>query len=472
MNTAERKTVNTIAKKKTPIPEQPAAQRVRNFEEVALGYLAEQALFEADRCLQCKKPKCIEGCPVEIDIKGFIGKLAERDFRGAYDVIKRTNALPAVCGRVCPQETQCEQTCIVAKRLEPVGIGRLERFVADEAARNGWEDRFDIKPTRFKAAVVGSGPAGLTVAADLARAGVQVTIFEALHRPGGVLTYGIPEFRLPKSIIDIELERLKKMGVKIECNKIIGRLHTIPKLMKEMGFDVVFIGTGAGFPKFLGIPGENLIGMYSANEYLTRINLMCGWDFPNHDTPVGMGRRVAVIGAGNTAMDACRVSLRIGAEKVYCVYRRTIEEAPARAEELHHAIEEGVDFHWLTAPKRLVGDDRGWVKAIECVKMRLGEPDESGRRKPVEIPGSEYLFDVDTVISALGTEANPIIAQTTPGLKTNRRGYIEVDPQTQMTSIPGVFAGGDIVTGGATVILAMGAGRVAARSMLKYLAIA
>ncbi len=465
----EKKTINTIAKTKTPIPEQPAAQRVRNFEEVALGYTEEHALAEAERCIQCKNPKCIEGCPVEIDIPGFIAKIAERDYRAAYDVLKKTNALPAVCGRVCPQEVQCEKTCVVAKKLEPVGIGRLERFAADEAMRHGWEDRFDIKPTRHKAAIVGSGPAGLTVAADLARAGVQVTVFEALHMAGGVLKYGIPEFRLPKRIIDLELDRLRAMGVRIDCNKIIGRLYTIPQLMAEHGFETVFIGVGAGYPKFIGIPGENAIGVYSANEYLTRVNLMSGWAFPEYDTPVGMGRRVAVIGAGNTAMDACRVSLRMGAEKVYCVYRRSIKEAPARAEELHHAIEEGVEFHWLTAPKRIILDERGWAKAMECIKMGLGEPDESGRRRPIEQPGTEYMFEADTIVSALGTQANPIIARTTPGLKTNKWGYIEVDPQTQMTSIPGVFAGGDIVTGAATVILAMGAGRVAAREMLKFM---
>lgn len=464
-----KKTVNTIAKQKTPIPEQAPQQRIRNFEEVALGYTEEQALAEADRCIHCKKPKCIEGCPVEIDIPAFIAKILERDYRTAYDIIKKTNALPAVCGRVCPQETQCEKTCVVAKKVDPVGIGRLERFVADQAIEHGWEDRFDIRPTKHRAAIVGSGPAGLTVAADLARAGVQVTIYEALHMAGGVLKYGIPEFRLPKRIIDLELDRLRAMGVRIECNKIIGRLFTIPQLMNDKGYETVFIGVGAGYPRFIGIPGENAIGVYSANEYLTRVNLMSGWAFPRYDTPVGMGRRVAVIGAGNTAMDACRVSLRMGAEKVYCVYRRSIKEAPARAEELHHAIEEGVEFHWLTAPKRVLADDRGWVRGMECIKMGLGEPDESGRRRPVEQPGTEYEFAVDTIVPALGTQANPIIARTTPGLATNNRGYIVVDDKTQMTSLPGVFAGGDIVTGAATVILAMGAGRVAAREMLKFM---
>ena len=440
--TKPKKSLNTIAKTKTKIPEQPADERRHNFKEVALGYTEEQALAEAERCLHCKNPKCIEGCPVEIDIPAFITRIAEHDYRGAYDVLKRTNVLPAVCGRVCPQEVQCEKTCIVGKKLEPVGIGRLERFAADQAMKHGWQDRIEIKPLDVRAAIVGSGPAGLTCAADLARAGVKVTIFEALHVAGGVLKYGIPEFRLPKRIIDLELDRLRAMGVEIKTNQIIGRLHTIPKLMKEMNFKTVFVGVGAGTPKFIGIPGEGAIGVYSANEYLTRVNLMAGWDFPNYDTPVGMGRRVAVIGAGNTAMDACRVSLRMGAEKVYCVYRRSVQEAPARAEELHHAVEEGVEFHWLTAPVRVIVDERGWVKAMECIKMELGEPDDSGRRRPVPKKGSEYVFECDTVISALGTAANPIIQQTTPGLDTNKWGYIQVDPKTQMTSIPGVFAGG------------------------------
>jgi len=471
MSDEPKKTLKTIAPKKTPIPEQDPKVRCHNFKEVALGYSEEQALAEAARCLECKNPKCVEGCPVLIDIPGFIREISAKNYRRSFEILKKDNALPAVCGRVCPQEVQCEATCIVGKKLEPVGIGRLERFVADYGIERGWEDLPEIKPNSRKVAIVGSGPSGLAVAGDLARAGCAVTIFEALHVPGGVLKYGIPEFRLPKRIINIEIGGLQKLGVKVECDKIIGRLYTIPSLMKDRGFDAVFIGTGAGFPKFAGIPGENLNGLFSANEYLTRTNLMAGWDFPNMDTPVGMGRKVAVIGSGNTAMDACRVSLRMGADKVYCVYRRTIKESPARIEELHHAMEEGVEFHWLTAPVAIHGDDKGWVKSMECEKMELGEPDESGRRKPVPIKGSNFLFEVDTIVYALGTAANPVIAQTTPGLATNKWGYITVD-ENQMTSIPGVFAGGDIVTGAATVILAMGAGRQAAKGMLKYLGLA
>ena len=467
-----KRNITTIAKTKTGMPEQDPHARRQNFNEVALGYTEEMAVAEAARCIQCKKPTCIPGCPVEIDIPAFIEAIEHRDFRKAYDIIKQDNVLPAICGRVCPQETQCEDTCVVSVKLEPVGIGRLERFIGDLALANGWNQAQEaVKPNGFKVAMVGSGPASITCAVDLARAGCEVTIFEALHTPGGVLKYGIPEFRLPKALIDKELGALKQLGVKIETNAIIGRLYTIPQLMSELGFKAVFIGVGAGFPNFMGIPGEGLNGIFSANEYLTRVNLMAGWAHPQFDTPVGMGKNVAVIGAGNTAMDSCRVSLRMGAENVYCVYRRTRTESPARAEELGHAIEEGVQFHWLTAPVRLIGDDRGWVKAMECIKMELGEPDASGRRRPIPINGSEFLFEVDTVVYAIGTSANPIIPNTTPGLKLNKRNYIDVDPETQMTSLPGVFAGGDIVTGGATVILAMGAGRTAARGILKYLGI-
>jgi glutamate synthase (NADPH/NADH) small chain len=466
----KKRTVKTIAKAKTPMPEQDPAVRAKNFEEVALGYTEEHALAEAQRCLQCKKPCCIVGCPVEIDIPAFIQAIEDRSYRKAYDILRQDNILPAICGRVCPQETQCEAVCVVSNKLEPVAIGRLERFVGDLALKHGWgADDAKVTLSGHKAAMIGSGPASITCAADLARAGVEVTIFEALHTAGGVLKYGIPEFRLPKKLIDRELQALSRLNVKVVTNAIIGRLYTILQLMQEHGFETVFIAVGAGYPNFMGIPGEGFNGIFSANEYLTRVNLMAGYQHPSADTPVGMGRNVAVIGAGNTAMDACRVSLRMGAENVYCVYRRTKKESPARAEEVHHAEEEGVQFNWLTAPVEIIGDERGWVKAMRCIRMELGEPDSSGRRRPIPVAGSEFIFEVDTVVYAIGTSANPIIAKTTPGLKLNKRGYIDVDPETQMTSIPGVFAGGDIVTGGATVILAMGAGRKAAGSMLKYM---
>jgi glutamate synthase (NADPH/NADH) small chain len=374
---------------------------------------------------------------------------------------------------VCPQESQCESQCVVGKKLEPVAIGRLERFIGDQALKNGWNkaNRPNIRKTGKRVAMIGSGPASVTCAVDLARAGVDVTIYEALHTAGGVLKYGIPEFRLPKKLIDKELEALEGLGVKVRTNAIIGRLYTIPQLMHDMGYDAVFIGVGAGFPNLLGIPGDGLNGIFSANEYLTRVSLMRAYQHPQSDTPSGMGKRVAVIGAGNTAMDACRVSVRMGAENVYCVYRRTKHESPARAEEVHHAEEEGVQFHWLTAPIRILGDERGWVKGMECIRMELGEPDATGRARPVPVKGSEFVFEVDTIVYAIGTSANPIIAQTTPGLRLNKRGYIDTDPETGMTSIPGVFAGGDIVTGGATVILAMGAGRRAAVGIRRYLGI-
>jgi glutamate synthase (NADPH/NADH) small chain len=465
-----RKTIKTIAKTKTPMPEQDPKVRAKNFEEVALGYSEEMALAEAGRCIECKEPTCITGCPVEIDIPAFIKAIEERDYRKSYEIIRQDNILPAICGRVCPQESQCEAVCVVGAKLEAVAIGRLERFVGDLALKHGWGGNDPVpKPAGKRAAMVGSGPASITCAADLARAGVEVTIYEALHTAGGVLKYGIPEFRLPKKLIDRELEALQRLGVKVVKNAIIGRLYTIPQLMKDHGYDVVFVAVGAGYPNFMGIPGEGLNGIFSANEYLTRVNLMRGYQHPASDTPVGMGRNVAVIGAGNTAMDACRVSLRMGAENVYCVYRRTKKEAPARAEEVHHAEEEGVKFHWLTAPIEILGDDRGWVRAMKCLKMELGEPDASGRRRPVPVEGSEFLFEVDTVVYAIGTSANPIIAQTTPGLTLNKWNYIQVDRETQMTSLEGVFAGGDITTGGATVILAMGAGRKAAAAMLKYM---
>jgi glutamate synthase (NADPH/NADH) small chain len=454
------------------MPHQSPEERRHNFKEVALGLDLEGALHEAQRCIRCKKPRCVPGCPVGIDIPGFISALARQDVQLSYRILKKSNALPAVCGRVCPQESQCEATCVVGAKFKPVAIGRLERFVADAAMGRGWDQAPQAAAEApKKAAIVGSGPAGLACAGELARNGVQVTVFEALHVAGGVLKYGIPEFRLPDRIIDAEIEGLKKMGVEIRLDTIIGKLFTIPQLLGEKGYHAAFVGTGAGSPKFMGIPGEAFNGVFSANEFLTRVNLMRGYRQPLYDTPVGMGKRVAVIGAGNTAMDACRVSLRMGAESVRCVYRRSRRESPARAEELEHAIEEGIEFLWLTNPVEIVGDSSGWVTGMRCQKMDLGEPDASGRRRPVPVAGSEFLLDVDTVIYALGTTANPIIAQTTPGLKINKWGYIEIDERTGMTSIPGVFAGGDIVTGAATVILAMGAGQRAAKGMLEYMGI-
>ena len=467
------KNIKTIPPDRSPMPQQEPEQRIHNFNEVALGFDLEAALHEADRCLRCKKPRCVPGCPVGIDIPGFIAAIQHKDFKLSYQILKSSNALPAVCGRVCPQESQCEATCVVGLKFKPVSIGRLERFVADVAMGRGWDELPQIDETKpkKKAAIIGSGPSGLACAGDLARNGVAVTIFEALHVAGGVLKYGIPEFRLPDVIIDAEIENLKKMGVEIRLDSIIGKLFTIPQLMSERGYDTVFVGTGAGSPKFAGIPGEAFNGVFSANEFLTRVNLMRGYRQPLYDTPVGMGKRVAVIGAGNTAMDSLRVARRMGAEHVTCVYRRSRRESPARVEELEHAMEEGIEFMWLTAPIEIVGNAQGWVTGMRVQRMELGEPDASGRRRPVPVEGSETLLDVDTVIYALGTTANPIIAQTTPGLKINKWGYIETDERTAMTSIPGVFAGGDIVTGAATVILAMGAGRRAARGMLEYMGI-
>ena len=472
---AKPKSIRTVAPKRTPMAEQPAAERVGNFEEVTRGYTLREAIVEADRCLECKKPRCVAGCPVEIDIPAFISALSRGDLRGSYRVLKSSNTLPAVCGRVCPQETQCEVQCVVGKKLEPVAIGRLERFVADRAVGMGWDEEPPAVGNgggRLQAAMIGSGPASLACAGDLARAGVGVTIYEALHVAGGVLKYGIPEFRLPNDIVDLEIENLQAMGVAIELDTVIGKVFTIPDLLGDKGFDAVFIGTGAGSPSFLGIPGEALNGVFSANEFLSRVNLMMGYRAPLYDTPVGMGRRVAVIGAGNTAMDAARVARRLGAESVTIVYRRSEHECPARAEELHHAIQEGIQVEWLTNPVQIFGHPSGWVSGMECLRMELGEPDESGRRRPVPRPGTEFRLDVDTVVYALGTTANPIIAQTTPGLATNRWGYLAVDPETAMTSLAGVFAGGDIVTGSATVIQAMGAGRRAARGILRYLGVA
>jgi len=454
-----------------PMPEQPPEERVKNFDEVPLGYSEEQALVEASRCLQCKKPKCVAGCPVAVDVPGFVGLIREGEFAEAARKIKETNVLPAVCGRVCPQEDQCEAVCVLGKKGEPVAVGRLERFVADWEREGGQMQKpATAPPTGMKVAVVGSGPAGLTCAADLAKLGHDVTIFEALHEMGGVLVYGIPEFRLPKRILKIEVEALKELGVKLQTSAVIGKLDTIDELMNEEGFDAVFVATGAGLPTFMGIGGENLLGVYSANEFLTRSNLMRAYEFGGvADTPIARGKRVMVIGGGNVAMDSARTALRLGAEKVVLAYRRSRDEMPARAEEIHHADEEGVDFHLLTVPVEFLGDEDGWIRAAIMQKMELGEPDESGRRRPVPIEGSEYETPIDVAVIAIGAGANPLISSTTPGLEVNRRGYIVSDPETGATSIPGVYAGGDIVTGSATVIAAMGAGRRAAAAIHEYL---
>jgi glutamate synthase (NADPH) small chain len=464
---AKKKTIRTIPQERTPMPEQPPVERAQNFKEVACGYSLEQAMREAERCLLCPDEPCVRGCPVGIAIPNFIQKIAEKNLHGAYDVITDTNLLPAVCGRVCPQETQCEGVCTVGDSLEPVAIGRLERFIGDTAIAEGWANVPYIEPSGYRVAIVGSGPAGMACAADMAKAGCEVTVYEAFHEAGGVLKYGIPEFRLPTPVVDAEIGKLVKLGIKFECNTLVGRLFTIEQMLTEMGYDAVFIGTGAGYPSFMGIPGESLNGVLSANELLTRCNLMQASNFPKHDTPLGLGRRVAIIGAGNTAMDAMRVSLRLGAQEVHCIYRRTKAEAPARAEEIHHAEEEGIQFHWLTSPAELLDDGKNGVHGMRCIRMELGEPDESGRRRPVAVKGSEYEFDCETVVYAIGTNANPILGQTSK-LKLNKRGYIETDDELA-TSIMGVFAGGDIVTGAATVIEAMGAGRKAARSMKRYL---
>ena len=463
----KKKTIRTIPQERTPMPEQDAQLRVTNFHEVACGYTLEDALREAERCLFCPDEPCIRGCPVEIDIPEFLLKITEKNFHGAYATITDTNLLPAICGRVCPQETQCEGVCTIADTLEPVAIGRLERFVGDMAIAEGWESVPYIEPNGYRVAIVGSGPAGMACAADMAKAGCEVTVYEVFHEPGGVLKYGIPDFRLPNEVIDAEIDKLKQLGITFECNTLVGRLFTVEQLLTEMGFDAVFIGTGAGYPSFMGIPGESLAGVLSANELLTRCNLMHARDFPNYDTPLQPGKRVAVIGAGNTAMDAMRVCLRLGAETVYCVYRRTATEAPARAEEVHHAEEEGIEFHWLTAPVEILGDDDNNVRGLRCQSMELGEPDESGRRRPVPVAGSEFEIDVDMVVYAIGTNANPILGQTS-SLRLNERGYIVADAELA-TSIAGVWAGGDIVTGAATVIEAMGAGRKAAAAMKDYL---
>jgi glutamate synthase (NADPH/NADH) small chain len=464
---AKKKTIRTIPQERTPAEEQDPVERARNFSEVTYGYQPEQALREADRCLQCPDQPCVRGCPVGIDIPGFIQKIVEKHYHGAYDIITDTNLLPSVCGRVCPQENQCEGVCTVGDTLAPVAIGRLERFVGDMAIKEGWANIPYIESSGLKVGIVGAGPAGMACAADMAKAGCEVIVYEAFHQPGGVLKYGIPDFRLPNEVIDAEIDKLKRLGIRFECNTLVGRLFTIEQMVTEMGFHAVFIGTGAGYPSFMGIPGESLNGVLSANELLTRCNLMRARDYPNFDTPLRPGKHVAVIGAGNTAMDALRVSLRLGAESVHCVYRRSHKEAPARAEEIHHAEQEGVDFNWLSSPVEILGDDNNMVRALRCVKMELGEPDESGRRRPVVVPGSEFELETDMVVYAIGTNANPILGQTAK-LKLDRRGYIWTDANLA-TSIAGVYAGGDIVTGAATVIEAMGAGRKAARGMKAYL---
>ncbi len=449
--------------------EQDPAVRARNFDEVACGYHPDDAMRESERCLFCPDQPCVSGCPVGINIPGFIRKINEKDLRGAYDILTETSLLPAICGRVCPQENQCEGQCTVGQTLEPVAIGRLERFVGDTAIREGWANIPYIEPNRFKVGIVGSGPAGMACAADMAKAGCDVTVYEAFHQAGGVLKYGIPDFRLPNAVIDAEINNLRKLGVKFECNTLVGRLFTLEQMISEMGYDAVFVGVGAGYPTMLGIPGDSLNGVLSANELLTRCNLMRAKEFPNFDTPQPIGKRVAVVGAGNTAMDAMRVSIRLGAEKVYCIYRRSHKEAPARAEEIHHAGEEGVEFHWLTHPVAILDDGHGNVMGMRCVRMELGEPDASGRRRPVPVPGSEFDFECDLIVYAIGTNANPIMGQTS-GLRLNKWGYIDTD-ENLATSLAGVFAGGDIVTGAATVIEAMGAGRRAAASMKSYLGI-
>ena len=450
------------------MPKQDPKVRGQNFNEVALGYTEEQALEEANRCLQCPKPQCVAGCPVEISIPEFIKLLKERKYEEAISKIKEKNALPAICGRVCPQEEQCQKVCIMSKVGEPVSIGRLERWLADwERNRGNVKAEKNAQPTGKKVAVVGAGPAGLTVAADLAKRGHQVLIFEALHLPGGVLVYGIPEFRLPKRIVQAEVDYIKKLGADLKLGYLIGRIHTIPEMLKT-GFDAVFIGTGAGLPAFMGVPGENLGGIYSSNEFLIRVNLMKSYAFPLTDTPIRIGKHVVVIGGGNVAMDSARSALRLGAEEVCIVYRRSREELPARQEEIENAEEEGIICKFLAAPIRFIGDEKSWVKAMECICMELGPPDESGRRRPVAVKGSEFVMDTDTVIVAIGRTPNPIIQSTTEGLQVTKWGTIVAD-ENGKTSIEGVYAGGDIVTGEATVISAMGAGKKAAQAIHEYL---
>ncbi len=461
----------SLSLNKNPMPEQDPKVRARNFAEVTLGYTAELAQAEAERCLQCKTAPCRKGCPVQIDIPGFIKHVKAGEMEAAITKIKEANGLPAVCGRVCPQEEQCEKYCVLAKKGEAVAIGRLERYVADMARNKGENvDTLAYADDAQKVAIVGSGPSGLSAAGDLAKMGYKVTMFEALHLPGGVLMYGIPEFRLPKDeVVQAEINNLRKLGVEIVVNAVIGSTFTVDELLEEEGFDAVFIGTGAGLPYFMDVPGENLNGVYSANEFLTRCNLMKAYRFPQSATPIHVGKRVAVVGGGNVAMDGARTALRLGAEQVSIVYRRSEKELPARLEEVHHAKEEGIHFQLLTAPTAVLGNEEGWVTGLQCIRMELGEADASGRRRPVEIPGSEFVLDVDTVIIAIGQGPNPLVQSTTKGLETNKRGNINADAETGATSKAGVFAGGDIVTGAATVILAMGAGKKAAVAIDQYL---
>lgn len=454
-------------KKRIDMPSQEPKQRGRNFQEVALGYSPEDAVAEASRCIHCPKEPCVAGCPVEIDIPAFIKLIAEENFAEAAAKIKEKNSLPAICGRVCPQENQCEGVCTLGKRGEPIAIGALERFAADWERLHAPDQKMpEPKKQEGKVAVVGSGPAGLTVAAELARIGYEVTVFEALHVPGGVLSYGIPEFRLPKGIVRHEIEYVESLGVRLLTNVVIGRTITVEQLL-DKGYHAVFIGAGAGLPHFLNIPGENLNGVFSANEFLTRVNLMKAYEFPVYDTPVKLGKKVIVVGAGNTAMDAARNALRLGSD-VTIVYRRSRQEMPARLAEIHHAEEEGIEFRLLTNPTKIIGEG-GWVKAMECIKMELGEPDQSGRRRPVSISGSEFILDCDSVIIAVGQSPNPILTKSLPGLEMTKWGTVVVDPETMQTSIPGIFAGGDITSGGTTVIEAMGDGKKAARGIHAYL---
>jgi len=450
------------------MPEQPAEERIHNFNEVPLGYTKEDAVYEAQRCLQCESPTCKKGCPAEVNIPEFIEKVVEEDFSGAYFELLKTNSLPAVCGRVCPQENQCYETCVWDKAGKPVAIGRLERFVADWAREHDVHEELpEIKKKDKRVAIVGSGPAGLTCAADLAKLGYDVTIFEALPKPGGVLIYGIPEFRLPKAIVEYEVNEIKRLGVKIITNFVVGLTKSVDELTKE--FDAIFLANGAGAPRFIGIPGENLNDVYSANEFLTRSNLMKAYRFPEFDTPIKVGKKVAVIGAGNVAMDSARTALRLGAIEVHIVYRRTRKEAPAREEEIVHAEEEGIIFDFLTLPIRVLGDEKGNVTGMECIKMRLGEPDESGRRRPIPIEGTNFNMQVDMVIDAIGTNANPIVARSATGVQTNKWGYFVTDEKTCATAREGIFAGGDIVRGAATVISALGDGKRAARAIDDFL---